>query len=182
MPKPKQHQEKAEHNRAFLNSICATGPADWIATVAFYTAVHLVEKLRAYNGQHSRDHEERNAAVRRDYRAIHTEYHELFNHSLIARYATVGKFYLSVADAKKLLVDTYLTQIEKYVAAESAKLTAPAPAPAPPAPNATRITQPTSTDYTSPRNARCSSDANSSSSRRRDAACFASRARTSATG
>ncbi len=40
MPKPKQHQEKAENNRAFLNSISATGPPDWMAIIAFYTAVH----------------------------------------------------------------------------------------------------------------------------------------------
>jgi hypothetical protein len=109
MPKPSQHQEKADHNRAFLNAIVSSGPADWIAVVAFYTAVHLVEKLRAYRGEHSKDHEERGQAVRKNFRPIHTPYHELFNHSLIARYGTLGKFTLSPADAKAVLVDTYLS-------------------------------------------------------------------------
>ena len=33
------------------------------ATVAFYTAVHLIEKLRAFRGEHSTDHVDRNAFV-----------------------------------------------------------------------------------------------------------------------
>ena len=47
MPNPKQHQEKAEHNRAFLGTISDEAYSDWRATIAFYVAVPLVEKLRA---------------------------------------------------------------------------------------------------------------------------------------
>jgi hypothetical protein len=121
MPKPKQHQEKADNSRAFLDSISANGPPDWMAVVAFYTAVHLVEKLRAYHGEHSENHEDRLAAVRRDFRPIHTPCHELFNHSLIARYGTVGQFTITVQEVKKLLIDTYLVAIEKFVAGETLK-------------------------------------------------------------
>src|SRR5436189_3244283 len=108
MPKPKQHQEKADNNRAFLDSISTTGPPDWMAIAAFYTAVHLVEKLRAYRGEHSKNHEERSAAVRKHWRAIQTEYHELFNNSLVARYGTTGQFTMTVKEVKGLLIDTYL--------------------------------------------------------------------------
>ena len=125
MPKPKQHQEKASSSRAFLDSISTDAPPDWIATVAFYTAVHLVEKLRAYRGEHSENHEDRNSAVRRDYRAIQTEYHELYNHSLVARYGTAGQFSMKASEVKALLVDTYLVAIEQFVANETVKRTAP---------------------------------------------------------
>ena len=59
MPKPKQHQEKADHHRAFLATITADRFQDWAAVVAFYCAVELVEKLRAYDGQHSESHHDR---------------------------------------------------------------------------------------------------------------------------
>jgi hypothetical protein len=123
MPKPNQHQEKANHNRLFLDSISGTGPPDWMATVAFYTAVHLVEKLRAYKGEHSRDHDERGTAVRNEFRSIQTAYHELFNLSLVARYATAGKFTMTVADVKRIMIDGYLVEIEKFVAAETSRRT-----------------------------------------------------------
>jgi hypothetical protein len=123
MPKPKQHQEKADSSRAFLNSISDKGPADWMAIIAFYTAVHLVEKLRAYCGEHSESHEDRCAAVRVKFRAIHKEYHELFNNSLVARYGTAGQFSMPVEEVKRLLIDTYLVAIEKYVASETLKKT-----------------------------------------------------------
>jgi hypothetical protein len=63
MPKPKQHQEKADHNRAFLNTLTDDAYSDWKAIVAFYVAVHLVEKLRAYVGDHSENYEDRRASI-----------------------------------------------------------------------------------------------------------------------
>jgi hypothetical protein len=126
MANPKQHQEKADHNRSFLNSLGDDGFCDWMAVVAFYVAVHLVEKLRAYEGKHSTDHVDRNAAVRQQHRPIHTPYHELFNWSLIARYKTPGCFSMPAATVRSVLVGNYLTQIEKYVADQTALKTRPA--------------------------------------------------------
>lgn len=41
MPKPKPHQAKDDHNRAFLDSISTQDQfSDWAAVVAFYVAVH----------------------------------------------------------------------------------------------------------------------------------------------
>ena len=121
MPKTKQHQDKADRNRAFLDSISANGPPEWMATVAFYVAVHLVEKLRAYQGEHSTNHKERCAAVRKQYRGIHLEFHQLYEISRLARYGTTSQFTLTVSDVQSLHIDKYLVAIEKYVAAETAR-------------------------------------------------------------
>ena len=51
-----QHEVKARNNRDFLREIDATVRADWAVVVAFYTAVHLVERLRAQAGEHSTNH------------------------------------------------------------------------------------------------------------------------------
>lgn len=124
MPNSKQHKKKAEHNRAFLDSITDDRFADWMAVVAFYTAVHLVERLRTLNHnaseQHSRDHQHRREFVQSQHKQIHTAYHELFNASLIARYQTVNSFQtqLNVKDIKTRLINGYLAEIESYTAAK----------------------------------------------------------------
>ncbi len=41
------HQVKARNNRDFLSEIDATVRGDWAVVVAFDTADHLVERLRA---------------------------------------------------------------------------------------------------------------------------------------
>jgi hypothetical protein len=133
MPKPKQHQDRANRNRALLDSISATGPPDWMATVAFYVAVHLVEKLRAYSGEHSTNHDERAAAVRKQFRAIQVPYHQLYEVSRLARYGTTGQFKMTVQQVKSLLIDTQLVAIEKFVAAETTKHTKGASSPEAPA-------------------------------------------------
>src|SRR5262249_23928049 len=119
MPKPQQHQDKADHCRRFLDSI-AKGFPDWRAIVAFYIALHLVEKLRAYDGEHSTSHDDRDAYVRRKHRKIYNSYHRLFTASLDARYKTLGAFTISPEDVQTILIDTYLAEIEGYVAAETA--------------------------------------------------------------
>src|SRR5437870_4722551 len=122
MPNSKQHQAKAQHNRTFLNSIALDQYADWAAVVAFYTAVHLVERLRTRlpnpTEQHSVDHGDRLRFVQRYHRSMHTEFHELYNAALVGRYETIGSFrtQFSEADVKSILIDTYLVEIEKYVA------------------------------------------------------------------
>ena len=101
MPNPKQHQEKAEHCRRFLSTIGDDFP-DWRAIVAFYTALHLVEKLRAYDGNHSTSHDDRDLYVRRNHRTIYDPYHQLFNASLDARYKARAGFTISKEDVQGL--------------------------------------------------------------------------------
>ena len=124
MPNPKQHQEKAEHNRAFLGTITEDVYSDWRATITFYVAVHLVEKLRAYDGDHSQDHSERDRYVRGNHRAIYDSYRQLYSASLEARYKSLHAFSISPADVKGVLIDVFLVEIERYVALETASRTA----------------------------------------------------------
>jgi len=59
MPAESQHQNKATHNRQFLDSINTDDYPDWVVVAAFYTAVHLVERLRAANRHGDRTSHER---------------------------------------------------------------------------------------------------------------------------
>ena len=129
MPKPKQHQEKADHHRAFLATIAADQFPDWAAVVAFYCAVELIEKLRAYDGQHSESHHDRNVYVQqKPHRQIHVHFRELYTAALVARYATLNAFAHSAQQVRDELVNKHLAAIEGYVRQLSAAKSAP-PAP-----------------------------------------------------
>src|SRR4051794_23302754 len=94
MPTASQHQAKAANNRAFLATITVDQFPDWVVTVAFYVAVHTVERLRAAHGDgHSENHEDRLAYVQHRWPAIHTDYHILQNVSVLARYGSVSDFF-----------------------------------------------------------------------------------------
>jgi hypothetical protein len=134
MPNSQQHRDKANHNRAFLNTIDVQQYPDWAAVVAFYTAVHLVERLRTrmslQYGQHSTDHQDRLGFVQGHHRPIHTPYFHLYNAGFIARYETVHSFNtkFSAADVQTVLIDQHLVAIEQHVASAFA----PPPAPGSP--------------------------------------------------
>ena len=117
MPSQSQHQTKAKSNRDFLSQIDRNARSDWAVVVAFYTAVHLVERLRSLDGQHSTNHQERLSFVQASHRNIHTEYHQLYNLSRIARYDSNSYFYSQISneDVEKIVVGEWLTIIEKYV-------------------------------------------------------------------
>ena len=128
MPNSSQHQARAAHNRAFLGTINLANHRDWAAVVAFYAAVHLAERLRTLaphaKDQHSINHQDRLQYIHRHHSAIHTELHELYNASVIARYQTINSFntQFTVADVQNVLIGTYLTTIENYVANQFAPL------------------------------------------------------------
>jgi len=75
-----------------------------------------VEKLRAYTGRHSKNHEERDRVVRVSFPAIYNSFHQLYNASLTGRYKSIGAFSISASDVKCKLIDSYLVQIENFVA------------------------------------------------------------------
>jgi hypothetical protein len=111
------HQAKADHHLAFLQTIPDQFP-DWLATVAFYAAVELVERLRAERGQHSRSHEDRKNAVRKDFPSIFKDYHDLYNASLDARYMSLSHC-LDVKDVRDVLIGRRLQHIIKFAASHS---------------------------------------------------------------
>jgi len=119
MPSADQHRRKVEGNRSFLNTISVDDYPDWVVVVAFYTAVHLVERLRAATGDgDSTGHEDRLAYVQSRHPEIHTAYHILQNASMLARYQSNATFFGQFQ--RDIIVDRligqYLVEIEKYVA------------------------------------------------------------------
>jgi hypothetical protein len=119
MPSASQHRSKAERNRQFLDSISIDEYPDWVVVAAFYTAVHLVERLRAANGDgHSASHEDRLDYAQHNLPPdIHTAYHVLQNASLLARYQATADFFnqFQPQDVTDQIVNGRLHQIEEHV-------------------------------------------------------------------
>ncbi|MBY0456455.1 MAG: hypothetical protein K2V38_03900 [Gemmataceae bacterium] len=118
MPKASEHKTKAAHNRRFLDGIDRDGFPDWAAVAAFYTAVHLVERVRAASGDgHSEGHDDRLSYVANNHGEIHTAYHILQNASMLARYQSRGDFFnqFQPEDVQQRLVDQFLAAIDAYV-------------------------------------------------------------------
>jgi hypothetical protein len=118
MPSRDQHRKKAESNRRFLDTISLDDYPDWVVVAAFYTAVHLVEQLRAAAGDgDSTSHEDRLAYVQEKHPAMHSAYHILQNASMLARYQSNSDFFAQFQRELivERLVGQYLTKIEQYV-------------------------------------------------------------------
>lgn len=110
-----EHQAKAESHLRFLAQISDDFP-DWMATVAFYTAVELVEKLLAKHGHHSTDHFDRKTSLKKYYpnRQLNQAYYDLYNASLDARYLPQSKC-PSANEVREILIDRRLRHISQYV-------------------------------------------------------------------
>jgi len=126
MPAESDHAQKHRENRALLAGpppLAAVSPA-WAATVAFYAAVHLVERLAARDGVHHTRHS--GQASRAGYLARHPTHHVLAAHlatllsaSIVARYEGPGAYAAAFPGdtTQRLLIDTHLAAIEAHVAA-----------------------------------------------------------------
>ncbi|PJN53670.1 hypothetical protein PAEVO_03910 [Paenibacillus sp. GM2FR] len=88
MPDCKQHQDKSTSNLEVATALITLDkvPNDWIVTLYFYTALHLVEKKLADKAIHSETHSIRFRNIRQHLRTIFIEYQALYNESLEARY------------------------------------------------------------------------------------------------
>ena len=90
MPSDVAHLRQAARNAGFLAALRrrATGSPEWAITVAFYTAVHLVEAhfARSQPAVHCRSHTDRLTQVSLRLRPIEAEYWALYVASRRARY------------------------------------------------------------------------------------------------
>lgn len=134
MPNSSEHRAKYDLNRAFLDTGLAATQPEWAAVVAFYAAVHLIERLAAVERKgpvHHRTHQQRVAYLgyHARHRALFADYRELQEASEISRYGTPRQFQsrYTAATVQSQLIDTHLAAIELYVAAFFA------PPPPPPA-------------------------------------------------
>ncbi len=91
MPSTEEHIKKYNENRELLDTnlnIENCNFYNWIVTVSFYAALHLVEAKLAENGIDSPDHFARGNNVERfsQFRDIRNQYKVLYDRSRIARY------------------------------------------------------------------------------------------------
>lgn len=80
------HRNKANQNQRFLDTIDAKQFPGWVAAVAFYTALHLVEAMAARTHKHHKGHGSRHQFLKKEHEDLWKDYLPLFNLSLIARY------------------------------------------------------------------------------------------------
>src|SRR5690348_12499946 len=81
-----EHLNQAQHNRKLLNEIDHEKFPDWAATVAFYTAVHLVQALLKKSGDNCNSHSSRNKRLRQKHPSVWKLYQPLYSYSRLARY------------------------------------------------------------------------------------------------
>lgn len=105
MPDCKQHQDKYTSNFEVATALATLdkAPNDWIVTLYFYTALHLVEKKLADQEIHSETHTIRFRNIRQHLRQIYVEYQALYNESLEARYNCTEMTPGKVVNAKRNL-------------------------------------------------------------------------------
>lgn len=124
MPNSAEHDTKFRFNRDFLDTGLVSANPEWAAVVAFYAAVHLVERLGAAERRRPIHHE--NHVLREDYlsrhrqhRVLYVDYMALKDSSITSRYGTVRQFQTQYPSGvvQAQLIDVHLAAIERYVTA-----------------------------------------------------------------
>ncbi len=111
------HYDKYKSNRELLKvdvfELDSSEHLDWAITIAFYGALHLVEKkLYEVSSKHSNNHQDRkmNILTTKELQPISSQYHALYIQSMRARYDCCS---FTKQDASKAL--QLLNEIEKTV-------------------------------------------------------------------
>jgi len=94
MPDLIAHQHQVEHNQAVITFLkqAGTDHLDWIVTIMFYTAMHLVDQVLYKRHQlNPRNHHQRHAAIANDaaLALVYADYRELEHQSRQSRYECV---------------------------------------------------------------------------------------------
>ena len=118
-----------QKNQAALQELLGTGRhPEWVATIAFYKAVHLVEAVLACDRSHSNSHKDRADRIKRNrhLNSIFSSYRMLMTASMVARYlsdndgkddACYEQFedFIPLKEVETQLVNRYLAHIENVV-------------------------------------------------------------------
>ncbi|HYT91463.1 MAG TPA: hypothetical protein VEL76_22305 [Gemmataceae bacterium] len=125
MPNSAEHRAKYEANRNLLDTgnngtPLSTLDGCWAAIVAFYAALHLVDRLAARVNSHPAPpgaHSKRLRFVANQHRVIFVEYNDLKVASEIARYGTLNQFQRAFpgTTVQDILININLVAIETYV-------------------------------------------------------------------
>jgi len=87
MPSLIEHETQYRHNLEFVQTFYpGTKYLDWVITLYFYAAVHLIEMLYASLGAHHKGHGARNQHIATDHPTIAVEYMQLYLESRRVRY------------------------------------------------------------------------------------------------
>ena len=126
MPTTDDHLALARRNKATIDYLLRARDDhfEWIATVAFYAALHFVEAVFfSDDGRHGRNHENREHILKstRRYQQLHRHYRPLWQASVIARYmgrsnsdaALLFRDYMSPDEVEAKLVRHHLVKIEQ---------------------------------------------------------------------
>jgi len=110
------HLDQWKHNRSFLRSIPGEYP-DWIVTVAFYTALHVIDALLAKEARTITDHKTRNEVLRKTnrYEKIWRAYQPLYGLSRTVRYLADPTQWVPIDKIKPNVFNDYLYRIEESV-------------------------------------------------------------------
>jgi hypothetical protein len=91
MPDLNAHRTQVEHNRqaAIVLQQAPDPYLDWVVTMLFYTALHLIDQVLYQNSQlHPRNHRQRHTAIANEpmLASIYLDYRELEHQSRRSRY------------------------------------------------------------------------------------------------
>jgi len=120
MPSEAEHEDQYVSNLKTIDllSTSENPPYDWIVTIYFYAAVHLIEKKYAQYGKHNGNHLERNDCVKTFFKKIQVYYESLYIDSQSARYDCV-----EMTPGKVALAKNHLEQINRLIARACLKTT-----------------------------------------------------------
>ena len=109
------HLNQWKHNRSFLPLIPSDYP-DWLVTVVFYTALHVIDAvLAADKVTRIHSHETRNDVLQRTnrYSKIYKLYHPLYQLARTVRYLANPAEWIKYTDVDDKVIQAYLYPIEK---------------------------------------------------------------------
>lgn len=126
MPDKDSHLAVARRNQDLIGQLLAGGNGypEWVAVIAFYKALHIVDAVLFVNHpeKHGGSHDNRNHLLKTTprYANLYKQYRPLFSASLVARYLEAdhrgyGSFaeYMTADDVVHTLLNHYLRQLEK---------------------------------------------------------------------
>ena len=122
VPKSSEHKKKYLENKGIIESVLNEKNSEhcnWISTICFYAALHMVEMRLALDGIHSRDHVNREnnmASSKRISQYVLMRYKQMYTVSILARYEA-GSVNPTIAQQMKM----YLKQIETDFEKEETK-------------------------------------------------------------
>jgi len=117
----RRHQEAVDYLKARLDCF-----SDWVCTIAFYKALHIVEAVFATRGIHATNHEHRESILKRErqYAQLWRHYRPLWSASMVARYLQGDGAeayrcfgdYLAPEQLEQFILEHHVRQIERSAA------------------------------------------------------------------